>query len=216
MKYGVIRSPAGDEAARVVADVEATADNSARVFGPDEPSVGDIDALIVPVVVDVKAAIVAAIREFAAAGGPVLGIGGGFRFLCETGLLDGAVSPHSEFESRRVHVIVEGRPTPFTQAIPAGRHLAMPLLQADGCYAHDDVAQLEADGRVVFRYCTDDGEVDDDCANPNGSVGNIAGVCNPVGNVVGLAPHPEHTSDGRLLFESAVAWLAGTPSRVGG
>jgi phosphoribosylformylglycinamidine synthase len=100
----------------------------------------------------------------------------------------------------------------------------MSIAHAEGRYIHPEVERLEAEGRVVFRYATADGAVTP-AANPNGSMNNIAGVCNEAGNVVGLMPHPERAceallggggEDGRMIFESALAWKVGTPGRVGG
>jgi phosphoribosylformylglycinamidine synthase I len=163
-----------------------------------------------------------AVRRFAAAGGPVLGICNGFQILCEAGLLEGALVRNASlhFECRDVHVVVEVRPTPWTGAIPAGRILKMPIAHAEGRYLHPEVDRLEAEGRVVFRYVDASGG-ETAGANPNGSLRNIAGVTNAAGNVVGLMPHPERAAervlggtDGRLVFESLLAGRAGRPLRV--
>ncbi|HEX2573080.1 MAG TPA: phosphoribosylformylglycinamidine synthase subunit PurQ [Polyangia bacterium] len=164
----------------------------------------------------------AAVRRFAAAGGPVLGICNGFQILCEAGLLEGALVRNASlhFECRDVHVVVEGRPTPWTGAIPAGRILKMPIAHAEGRYLHPEVERLEAEGRVVFRYVDDSGG-ETEAANPNGSLRNIAGVTNAAGNVVGLMPHPERAAervlggtDGRMVFESLLSGREGRPLRV--
>lgn len=163
------------------------------------------------------AAIMDAVRAFAAAGGPVLGICNGFQILCEAGLLPGALTRNASlrFECRQVHVRVEGKPTPFTSAIPAGRVLRMPIAHADGRYVCDDGAALGTRGQVIFRYCDAAGGVTDD-ANPNGSLLGIAGVANERGNVVALMPHPERAAEailgeegGRQIFESLRLSLTG-------
>jgi phosphoribosylformylglycinamidine synthase len=165
-----------------------------------------------------------AVAAFAAAGGPVLGICNGFKILCEAGMLDGALTRNQSlrYVCRDVHVRVEGRPTPWTGAIPAGRTLTLPIAHAEGRYVHPDVERLEGEGRVVFRYVDDGGAAIAE-ANPNGSVAGIAGVCNAAGNVVGLMPHPERaieavlgsgSEDGRMLFESLVGSKTGLPGRV--
>jgi len=240
MRFGVVRFPGSncdDDAYHVVANVLAERGSTGAIIWHKDHSIGDVDALIIPGgfsygdylragAIAAHAPIMAAVKEFAAAGGPVLGICNGFQVLCESGLLEGAlVRNHSlRFVCKDIHVVVEGRPTPFTQAIPAGRHIRMSIAHAEGCYTHADVARLEKEGRVIFRYCTAEGEVTPE-ANPNGSVANIAGVCNAAGNVVGLMPHPERAceallgrggEDGRMLFQSALAWQQGTPARVGG
>ncbi len=237
--FGVIRFPGSncdDDAVRAVDDVLRPAGASGRILWHKDRSLGGVDVVLVPggftygdyLRVGAMAAhspIMAAVVEFAAAGGPVLGICNGFQILCEAGLLEGALTRNASlhFECRDVHLVVEGRPTPFTHAIPAGRLIKMSIAHAEGRYVHPDVDRLESEGRIVFRYAAADGGVTE-AANPNGSQHNIAGVCNADGNVVGLMPHPERAvedilghagEEGRMLFECALAWKAGTPARVG-
>jgi phosphoribosylformylglycinamidine synthase subunit PurQ / glutaminase len=166
--------------------------------------------------------VMGAVKEFASRGGPVLAICNGFQIACEAGLLDGALTRNASlhFECRDVHLVVEGQPTPWTAGIPAGRVLRMPIAHAEGRFVHPDLAAVEREGRVVFRYC-DAGGDESEAANPNGSMGNVAGITNARGNVVGLMPHPERASepvlgsaDGRLLFESLRAHLEGKGRRV--
>jgi phosphoribosylformylglycinamidine synthase len=165
-----------------------------------------------------------AVKTFAREGGPVLGICNGFQILCESGLLEGALLKNKRlrFECKDVHLRVEGRPTPFTHAIPAGRHIRLSIAHGLGRYTHPEPERLEGEGQVVFRYVSADGELTED-ANPNGSIAHIAGVCNADGNVVGLMPHPERACedvlggagcDGLSLFESALASQNGR-GRVG-
>jgi phosphoribosylformylglycinamidine synthase I len=163
-------------------------------------------------------AIMPAVRRFAASGGPVLGICNGFQILTEAGLLPGTLMPNAglRFRCLPVWVRVESTGTPFTAGLRAGEVLRMPIAHGDGGYlaGPDDLAAMEAQGRVVFRYCDAQGQVTP-AANPNGSVAGIAGVANAAGNVVGLMPHPERASelllgstDGRRVFESVAAVLA--------
>jgi phosphoribosylformylglycinamidine synthase len=237
--FGVIRFPGSncdDDAVRVTDEVLAPAGSQGRIIWHKDHELGQVDAVVVPGgfsygdylragAIAAHSPIMAAVRKFAAAGGPVLGICNGFQVLCESGLPEGALARNESlrFVCRDVHCLVEGRPTPFTQAIPAGRTLRFSIAHAEGRYTHPDIERLEGEGQVVFRYATADGEVSD-AANPNGSVNNIAGVCNPQGNVVGLMPHPERAcetvlgeggEDGREVFASVLA-LRGGPSRVGG
>jgi phosphoribosylformylglycinamidine synthase I len=164
------------------------------------------------------AAIMPAVRQFAAAGGPVLGICNGFQILTEAGLLPGTLMRNAglRFRCMPVRVRVESDRTPFTAGIAAGTVLRMPIAHGDGAYlaAPDEIQRLEAGGRVVFRYCAADGRPTPE-ANPNGSLNGIAGVANAAGNVVGLMPHPERASDallgsadGRWLFEAAAVSIA--------
>ncbi|MCC6162866.1 MAG: phosphoribosylformylglycinamidine synthase subunit PurQ [Acidobacteria bacterium] len=162
--------------------------------------------------------VMQAVSAFAAQGGPVLGICNGFQILCEAGLLDGVLirNRQVQFRCEHVHVRVEQVDTPFTQACAAGQVLNIPIAHGEGqFFAEPDVlARLERDGQVVFRYATADGAITPD-ANANGSLNNIAGVCNATRNVVGLMPHPERacetvlgSDDGRVLFESVSRRLA--------
>ena len=152
------------------------------------------------------------VEEFAEQGKLVLGICNGFQVLCEAGLLPGALmrNVHLQFRCQWVHLRVENISTPFTAAASAGRALRMPISHGEGSYYADPetLAQLESEGRVLFRYCSPEGEVHDD-VNPNGSFGNIAGISNARGNVLGMMPHPERCcetivggEDGRVIFES--------------
>ena len=158
--------------------------------------------------------IMSAVQTFADRGGPVLGICNGFQILLEAGMLPGAMVRNRgiKFVSRLLPVRVEQTDTPFTAACHAGQVLRMPIAHGEGnYYAEPDVINgLEANRQVVFRYTSLDGEVTID-DNPNGSVNNIAGICNQRRNVVGLMPHPERASelsvgsaDGRVVLESAV------------
>jgi phosphoribosylformylglycinamidine synthase subunit PurQ / glutaminase len=156
--------------------------------------------------------VMASVQRFAAEGGLVWGICNGFQVLVEAGLLPGAMLQNVglRFVCRWVHVRVESNVTPFTQDVPLGTVLRLPIAHHEGSYFVDDatLARMEERRQVVLRYCTDDGRVDPS-ANPNGSASAIAGVCNEAGNVFGLMPHPERCSeailggvDGLCLFES--------------
>jgi len=162
--------------------------------------------------------IMPAIQEFARAGGPVLGICNGFQVLLEAGLLPGAMLRNRDlkFHCEHVTVRVEQTDTPFTSAAVKGQRLRLPIAHGEGNYYAEPevVRELEADRRVIFRYCDDRGDATD-LANPNGALNGIAGICNEARNVVGLMPHPERacesplgSADGLILFESVVTALA--------
>ncbi|MGH9475474.1 MAG: phosphoribosylformylglycinamidine synthase subunit PurQ [Terriglobales bacterium] len=151
--------------------------------------------------------ILTSLEDFAAAGHPVLGICNGFQILCEAGLLPGALMRNAglRYVCRQVRIRVENTSTPFTHALEPGQTLYVPVAHGEGNYFADPdtLARLEQRKQVVFRY---DGD------NPNGSLHDIAGICNEGGNVVGLMPHPERaltgalgSSDGWNLFRSLAA-----------
>jgi len=161
--------------------------------------------------------VMGAVKEFAAQGGPVLGICNGFQILQEAGLLPGAMLRNRtvKFLSQPVHVRVERDDTIATAGVPVGTVLTMPIAHGEGNFFMPDpeLDRLEAAGQVVFRYVDAAGRLDD-AANVNGSARAIAGVCNSSRNVVGLMPHPERASegelgsaDGRRIFEALIGSL---------
>jgi phosphoribosylformylglycinamidine synthase I len=156
--------------------------------------------------------VMAAVKDFAAAGKFVFGICNGFQILCEAGLLPGALirNANLHFICRHVNLKVENTHTPYTSEIDAEQVLSIPIAHAEGNYVCDDETfqQLEENGQIVFRYCDESGEITD-AANPNGARSNIAGICNLDRNVLGMMPHPERacegllgSNDGRNIFRS--------------
>jgi len=146
-----------------------------------------------------------AVRRFAAAGGPVLGICNGFQILCEARLLPGVLRPNHqlEFVCRDTVVRVENADTLFTRRCEDGQELVIPVKHGEGAWYVDDrqLEQLTARGQIALRYTED----------VNGSLGNVAGIVNEEGNVMGLMPHPEHavdpllgSADGGLLLAALV------------
>lgn len=171
------------------------------------------------------APVMEAVRSYAGAGGRVLGICNGFQVLAEAHLLPGALMRNSElaFSCRWIHVRVEKSRSTLLKEVERGTVWRLPIAHGDGRYFADDatLARLEEKGQVVLRYCSPQGEVEQS-ANPNGSSGAIAGVCNEKGNVLGLMPHPERAaeeilggSDGRLFLEAVVAaWQRGEHGEI--
>ena len=158
-----------------------------------------------------------AVKAFANTGGLVIGICNGFQILCETGLLPGALVRNRSLQCRceTIFLKIPTADSPFTSEVPEGRLLRVPIAHGEGCYFADDetLATLQANHQILFQYATETGELTDE-ANPNGSLLNIAGICNEGRNVCGMMPHPERASenvlgvdDGRLVFESMLRHL---------
>ena len=191
-----------------------------RFLWHGQADLGDVDAVVIPGgfsygdylrcgAIARFAPLLAAVREFAAAGGPVLGICNGFQVLTEMGLLPGALTRNA-----RLHFICEPAPLLvhpgnccWLGAYGEGERIVLPIAHGEGRYQcePDQLAALEANGQVVLRYAN----------NPNGSVGDVAGITNAEGNVLGLMPHPERAADpstggldGQRLSTSLRAWVS--------
>jgi len=172
-----------------------------------------------------KSPVVSALPDFVARGGLVLGSCNGFQILCEAGLLPGTLLRNEclQFRCQPCHVVVENTETAFTRGLRRGQVLSMPIAHGEGRYHADPqtLRSLREHNQIVFRYATENGEVTA-AANPNGSMWNIAGVCNKEGTVVGLMPHPERaaeasvgSTDGLLLFHSLLGSLVENGSVLG-
>ncbi len=186
------------------------------VFLPGGFSYGDY---LRPGAIANRAPIMDAVKRFAAEGGPVLGVCNGFQVLCEAGLLPGALlrNTNLRFRSFDVHLRVETTASPYTSAYEKGQVLRIPIAHGDGNFVASDteLAELEGEDRIAFRYCTPEGSLDAE-ANPNGSAHHVAGILNAERNVLGMMPHPERavepvlgSTDGLGLFESLRSHLAG-------
>jgi phosphoribosylformylglycinamidine synthase I len=161
--------------------------------------------------------VMRSVKRFAREGGLVLGICNGFQILCEAGLLPGALLRNSnlKFICHHVNIRVERTDTPFTSSCTPGQVLSAPIAHGEGNFFCDPeiLDELERENRIIFRYCDEDGQLTAE-ANPNGSIANIAGICNRERNVLGMMPHPERaaetllgSNDGRLIFLSLAVSL---------
>lgn len=228
MKFAVIVFPGANcdrDVAYVTRDILA---QPTRMVWHDDSDLGDVDVVVVPggfsygdylrcgAIARFSPAMQATVAH-ANAGKPVLGICNGFQILTEVGLLPGALVRNRDmrFICDRVPLKVERTDLLWTASYAAGQVITLPIAHGEGCYYADEatLAELEANRQIVFRYSSPDGSVDEK-ANLNGSLGNIAGICNRAGNVLGLMPHPERAADAVLggvdglpLFESLVRSL---------
>jgi phosphoribosylformylglycinamidine synthase len=227
MKFAVLQFPASNCDQDAVHAIRALAHEASLVWHKEQDLAG-AEAVIVPGgfsygdylrcgAIARFSPVMATVREFALAGGLVLGICNGFQILCECGLLPGALVRNRslQFCCETVHVRTVSQNSPFTCAIPVGQVLRIPVAHGEGCYFADEptLAQLEANDQILWQYCNAQGE-STETANPNGSLRHIAGVCNETRNVAGLMPHPERacepilgSADGRLIFESMIQTL---------
>jgi len=225
MNFAVLQFPASNCDQDAVHVLRNVLGHSARLLWHKENSLGDADAVIVPGgfsygdylrtgAIARFSPVMQAVQAFAANGGLVLGICNGFQILCEAGLLPGALVRNRSLQFRCEHVYLKTLTTdsPFTSQVPSGKLLRVPIAHGEGCYFADDATleKLRAGNQILWQYVNAQGEPTER-ANPNGSLGNIAGVCNATRNVAGLMPHPERASeamlgsaDGLLIFESLI------------
>lgn len=223
MRWGVVTFPGSNDDRDSTYCLETVLGQEVKQLWHKDSQLRGVDAVILPGgfsygdylrcgAVARFSPVMAAVVRFANEGGPVLGMCNGFQILCETGLLPGALVRNQSlsFICGWVSVRVETNRTSFTAGCRKGECLRIPIKHGEGCYVADPdtLRTLETNRQIVFRYSNRDGQVLDS-ANPNGSIGNIAGVTNKAGNVVGLMPHPEHavdsvfgSDDGRKLFNS--------------
>ncbi len=228
MNFAVLQFPASNCDQDALHVVQNVLGQTGRLLWHKENSLAGFDAVIIPGgfsygdylrtgAIARFSPIMQAVQTFAAQGGPVLGICNGFQILCEAGLLPGALIRNRSLQFRCEHVFLKtvSRDGPFTGKIPEGKLLRLPIAHGEGCYFADDATleQLQAGRQILWQYVNADGEPTDQ-SNPNGSLRNIAGICNQARNVAGLMPHPERASeeilgcaDGLLVFESLLSWF---------
>ncbi|MSR42793.1 MAG: phosphoribosylformylglycinamidine synthase subunit PurQ [Pedosphaera sp.] len=225
MNFAVLQFPASNCDQDAVHVLQNVLGHSARLLWHKETTLGNVDAVLVPGgfsygdylrtgAIARFSPVMQAVKQFADNGGHVLGICNGFQILCEAHLLPGALVRNRslQFRCETVHLKAATTDSPFTNKIPADKPLRVPIAHGEGCYFADDetLQKLQANRQILWQYCDASGALTD-AANPNGSLLNIAGVCNEGRNVAGLMPHPERASepllgsaDGRLIFESLI------------
>lgn len=229
MKFGVIIFPGSNCDQDAHWTVQSVIHQPATFLWHESHDLENCDAIVVPGgfaygdylrtgAIAKFSPVMESVRKFAAGGGLVLGICNGFQILCESGLLPGALMRNVglKYVCKPVQVLVENTDTPFTNSCKLGEVLTIPIGHMEGNYFcdADTLDELRRENRVVFRYCEADGKVTK-LANPNGSLDNVAGICNRGGNVLGMMPHPERSAepelggrDGLKVFESMVSALA--------
>ncbi len=228
MNFAVLQFPGSNCDQDAVHVLRNVLGHAARLVWHKDASLGDADAVIVPGgfsygdylrtgAIARFSPVMQAVQQFAANGGLVLGICNGFQILCEAGLLPGALVRNKSLQFRCEHVFLKTATTdsPFTNQTPSGQLLRVPIAHGEGCYFADTetLAALQANNQVLWQYVSATGELTE-AANPNGSLLNIAGVCNAARNVAGLMPHPERASedllgsaDGKVIFQSMISAL---------
>lgn len=225
MNFAVLQFPASNcdqDAVHVLRNVFG---HTARLLWHKKASLGDTDAVIIPGgfsygdylrcgAIARFSPVMQAVQQFAEHGGLVLGICNGFQVLTEAGLLPGALVRNRDLQFHCEHIFLKTATpdSPFTNKIPAEKFLRVPIAHGEGCYFADEetLAKLKANNQILWQYCDGKGNLTD-LANPNGSLRNIAGICNERRNVAGLMPHPERacemllgSDDGRWIFESLI------------
>ncbi|MCU1284560.1 MAG: phosphoribosylformylglycinamidine synthase subunit [Acidobacteriales bacterium] len=229
MKFGVIVFPGSNCDHDSFYAVNHAAGQPATFLWHESSDLQNCDAIIVPGgfaygdylrtgAIAKFAPIMKSVGEFSAKGGLVIGICNGFQILCESGLLPGALLRNSglKYVCKQANLRVESNDTPFTHNLKKGDVLEIPIGHMEGNYFCDEttLTQLRKQDRVIFRYASPEGEITPD-ANPNGSLDNIAGICNEGRNVLGMMPHPDRSSeemlgssDGLKIFEAMVGALS--------
>lgn len=228
MNFAVLQFPGSNCDQDVVHVLRNVLGHSAKLLWHKEPCLGDAEAVVIPGgfsygdylrtgAIARFSPVMRAVQDFAAQGGLVLGICNGFQILCEAGLLPGALIRNRSLQFRCENIFLKTATvdSPFTNRVAPGQLLRLPIAHGEGCYyaGEETLASLEKGNQILWRYVSSEGEPTE-AANPNGSVDNIAGVCNAARNVAGLMPHPERASetilgstDGRLIFESMIEAL---------
>ncbi|MGD1852305.1 MAG: phosphoribosylformylglycinamidine synthase subunit PurQ [Cyanophyceae cyanobacterium] len=229
MKFGVIVFPGSNCDRDVRWVTEGILQQPTRMVWHQESDLSDLDAIVVPggfsygdylrcgAIAQFSPAMQATV-EAAKAGKLVLGICNGFQILTEIGLLPGALTRNQNlhFVCDRVNIQLEGNGSPWVKGYKPGTVLTLPIAHGEGRYQADEetLKALEGSGQVLFRYVPGDGS-GGNWTNPNGSLNDIAGICNRSGNVVGMMPHPERAAetatggtDGLAMFEGVLKALA--------
>lgn len=228
MNWGVLLFPGSNCAEDCFHAVDKILEKPVKYLWHKDTDLGDVDAIIIPggfsygdhlrpgAIAHLSPAM-SAVKEFAAQGGLVIGICNGFQILTESRMLPGMLLQNRglKFLCQDQTLKVENTDSPFTSEYTRGEIVVFPIAHNEGNYyaAPETVEEMEANGQILFRYCSPEGVVSNE-TNPNGSINSIAGIINRTGNVVGMMPHPERSadvvlglSDGKGVFVSMLKHL---------
>jgi phosphoribosylformylglycinamidine synthase subunit PurQ / glutaminase len=235
MKFAVVQFPGSNCDQDCIAAINGIEGLSAEYVWHKEKSLDGFDAIVLPGgfsygdylrcgAIARFSPIMPAVLKEARAGKLVIGTCNGFQILCEAGLLPGALVRNRwlHFVCQMVDLRVEVSGTAFTRSLPQGSLLRIPIAHGEGCYYADKVTlqELNAHRQIILRYADERGRIIPE-ANPNGSIENIAGICNRAGNVFGLMPHPDRASEKRLgsadgakIFRSMMETISAREARA--
>ncbi len=228
MNWGVLLFPGSNCAEDCFHVIDKVLGKPVTYLWHKDTDLGDVDAIIIPggfsygdhlrpgAIAHLSPAM-SAVKEFAEKGGLVIGICNGFQILTEARMLPGSLLQNRglKFLCQDQTLKVDNIETPFTSEYKTDDVLVFPIAHNEGNYyaKPETIAEMEQNGQVLFRYCNPEGEISD-VTNPNGSINNIAGIINRTGNVVGMMPHPERSSDnvlglsdGKGVFISMLKYL---------
>tara|TARA_B100000315_G_scaffold211376_1_gene208114 strand:- start:1844 stop:2542 length:699 start_codon:yes stop_codon:yes gene_type:complete len=230
MKAAVILFPGSNRERDMVMALEASLGTPPLEIWHGDTELPEVDLIVVPGgfsygdylrsgAMAAHSPIIREVKDRAEKGVYVLGVCNGFQILTETGLLPGALMRNAglKFICKDVHLKIERNDTPFAQGYSVGEVIRVPVAHHDGNYFADDetLKELEDNGRVGFRYCSEDGSVDA-ASNVNGSRNNIAGIYNKRSTILGMMPHPEDAVErllgglgGKPMFDGLIAGLEG-------
>ncbi len=229
MKFGIVLFPGSNCDHDIYYVLNEILNQEVEMLWHKETNLKKVDAIIIPGGFSygdyLRAGAIARfspimneVVDFAEKGKFVFGICNGFQILCESKLLPGALlrNVNQRFICKNVYIKTENNDTPLTKYIPKGKALKIPISHGEGNYYADvqTLKEMRLNGQILFHYCDANGVVTSE-ANPNGSVENIAGICNKKKNVFGMMPHPERAADdelsntdGRIFFESIIKSLS--------